>query len=166
MSKAWQAGLLLGLVAAAVPSRAEEWSRQYSLKGRPELHVTTDDGSVRIEAGDRPQIEARVDTIGWTIGADGVTVSESQAGDHIDIEVRGPQRRWSFGLAHRAIKATLRVPRAAALGVHTGDGSIELDLQVTVSGTISSSTVRGKLGAGGPPLRVQTGDGSIHLRRL
>lgn len=282
MSKAWQGGLLLGLVAAAAPSRAEEWSRQYSLKGRPELHVTTDDGSVRIEAGERPQIEARVDTIGWTIGADGVTVSESQTGDRVDIEVRVPQRHWGFRSGHRSIKVTLRVPRAADLDArtgdgsvevaplsgrirvstgdgsitadglqgeirlhtgdgsiratgldgrleadtgdghmnvagrfdavdlrtgdggieanvargsriagawslrsgdggitlrlpddlsadldaHTGDGSIDSDLQVTVSGTISSSTVRGKLGAGGPPLRVQTGDGSIHLRRL
>jgi len=26
--------------------------------------------------------------------------------------------------------------------------------------------VRGKLGAGGPPLRVQTGDGSIRLQKL
>src|SRR5260370_42230285 len=115
MSKAWQAGLLLGLVAAAVPSRAEEWSRQYSLKGRPELHVTTDDGSVRIEAGDRPQIEARVDTIGWTIGAAGGTVSESQAGDPIGVEVRGAERRWSLGLAPRWSQGTLRVPRAAPL---------------------------------------------------
>jgi hypothetical protein len=37
---------------------------------------------------------------------------------------------------------------------------------VTVSGTISPSDVRGKLGAGGAPLRVQTGDGSIHVQRL
>jgi hypothetical protein len=35
-----------------------------------------------------------------------------------------------------------------------------------VAGSISPSSVRGKLGAGGPPLRVQTGDGSIHLQRL
>ena len=63
---------------------------------------------------------------------------------------------------------TLRLPDdlSADLDAHTGDGSIDLDLQVTVSGAITSSTVRGKLGAGGPPLKVQTGDGSIHLRRL
>ena len=282
MSKAWQAGLLLGLVAAAAPARADEWSRQYSLKGRPDLHVTTDDGSVRVETGDASHVEARVDTVGWKIDADGVTVTENQTGDRVDIEVRVPQRQWGFGGFHRSIKVTLRVPRAADLEVrtgdgsvevapvsgrirvstgdgsitadglsgevrlhtgdgsirathldgrleadtgdghmnvegrfdvidlrtgdggieanvargskvagawslrsgdggitlrlpddlsadldaHTGDGSIDLDLQVTVSGTISSSTVRGKLGAGGPPLRVQTGDGSIHLRRL
>jgi len=282
MSKAWRAGFVLGVVAAAAPGRADEWSRQYPLKGRPELHVTTDDGSVRIEAGDRPQIEARVETTGWAIAPDGVTVTESQTGDRVDIEVRLPHRHWGFSIGHRSVKVTLRVPRAADLEVrtgdgsievapvsgrirlstgdgsitadglqgevrlhtgdgsiratgldgrleadtgdghmdvqgrfdlvdlrtgdggieakvergskvagawslrsgdggitlrlpddlsadldaHTGDGSIDLDLQVTVSGTISSSTVRGKLGAGGPPLKVQTGDGSIHLRRL
>ncbi|HEX9204124.1 MAG TPA: hypothetical protein VF964_09190, partial [Vicinamibacteria bacterium] len=83
MSKAWRAGFVLGVVAAAAPGRADEWSRQYPLKGRPELHVTTDDGSVRIEAGDRPQIEARVETTGWAIAPDGVTVTESQTGDRV-----------------------------------------------------------------------------------
>jgi hypothetical protein len=37
---------------------------------------------------------------------------------------------------------------------------------VTVAGSISTSSLRGKLGAGGPPLRVQTGDGSIRLQQL
>ena len=55
---------------------------------------------------------------------------------------------------------------SAELDAHTGDGHITLDLPVTVAGTISPSTVRGKLGAGGPPLRVQTGDGSIRLQKL
>jgi len=63
---------------------------------------------------------------------------------------------------------TLRLPDdlSADLDAHTGDGHITLDFPVTVAGSISPSSVRGKLGAGGPPLRVQTGDGSIHLQRL
>ena len=135
MSNAWRAGLVLGIVAAAAPGRADEWSRQYPLKGRPELHVTTDDGSVRIEASDRPQIEARVETVGWAIAPDGVTVSESQTGDRVDIEVRLPHRQWDFGIHHRSVKVTLRVPRAADLEVRTGDGASRWSPSPAASGS-------------------------------
>jgi DUF4097 and DUF4098 domain-containing protein YvlB len=281
MRKAWLAGLGL-LLLPALPARGEEWARQYALKGRPEVHVTTDDGSVRIEASDRPEVSARVTTRGWRIGPDEVTITETQTGDRIDIEVRVPQNHWGMNFSHRSITVALQVPRqsdldirtgdgsvnvmpvsgrlriftgdgsitaeglqgevrlhtgdgsiratglegrleadtgdghmevrgrfevldlrtgdggieaeveqgskvsgawslrsgdggitlrlpddlSADLDAHTGDGHITVDLPVTVAGSISSSSVRGKLGAGGPPLRVQTGDGSIRLQRL
>ena len=267
---------------AAAPARGDEWSRQYPLKGRPEVHVTTDDGSVQIEATDRPEVAARVTTRGWKIGPDEVTITENQTGDRVDIEVRVPHDRWGLDFGHRSITVVVQVPRqsdldirtgdgsvsvqpvsgrlriftgdgsitadglrgeirlhtgdgsiranglegrleadtgdgsmdvrgrfdvldlrtgdgsieadvergskvagawslrsgdggimlrlpddlSADLDAHTGDGHIVLDLPVTVAGTISTSSVRGKLGAGGPPLRVQTGDGSIRLQKL
>src|SRR5260221_1845842 len=280
--KAWLAGLACVLGAAA-SAPADEWSHRYALKGRPELHLRTDDGSVQVEAGDRAEIEAQVTTEGWRIADGEVTVTESEAGDRVSIEVRVPQRHFSgFGSWHRSVKLVVRIPREADLDVrtgdggvdveplsgkvviftgdghitahglrgdirlhtgdgsikaagiegrlqadtgdggmdirgrfdaldlhtgdghieatvergskvseawslrsgdgaitlrvpddlgadleaHTGDGHIVLDSPVTVSGTISPSDVRGKLGAGGAPLRVQTGDGSIHLQRL
>lgn len=54
----------------------------------------------------------------------------------------------------------------AEIDAHTGDGGIVLDKPVTVTGTIRENTVRGRLGAGGLPLRIHTGDGSIRLRGL
>jgi DUF4097 and DUF4098 domain-containing protein YvlB len=281
MRKAWLAGLGL-LLLPALPARGEEWARQYALKGRPEVHVTTDDGSVRIEASDRPEVSARVTTRGWRIGPDEVTITETQTGDRIDIEVRVPQNHWGTNFSHRSITVAVQVPRqsdldirtgdgsvnvmpvsgrlriftgdgsitaeglqgevrlhtgdgsiratglegrleadtgdghmevrgrfevldlrtgdggievdveqgskvsgawslrsgdggitlrlpddlSADLDAHTGDGHITVDLPVTVAGSISSSSVRGKLGAGGPPLRVQTGDGSIRLQKI
>src|SRR5438445_7023330 len=281
MRKAMLAGLGL-LLALALPALGDEWTHQYQLKGRPELHVTTDDGGVVIEASDRREIGARVTTRGWRIVPDEVTVTESQAGDRVDIEVRVPRDHWGMNFGHREIKLTLQVPREADLDIrtgdgsvsvqpvsgrlriftgdgsitaeglkgevrlhtgdgsiratglegrleadtgdgqmdvrgrfdvldlrtgdggieaevehgskvsaawslrsgdggitlrvpddlsadldaHTGDGHITLDFPITVAGSLSTSSVRGKLGAGGAPLRVQTGDGSIHLQRL
>lgn len=244
--------------------------------------MVTDDGSVRIETTDRPEIDARVATRGWRIAPDEVTITESQVGDRVTIEVRTPHDEWGMNFRHRSLTVTLQVPRQADLDVrtgdgsvtvapvsghvkiftgdgsitaeglqgeirlhtgdgsiratglegrleadtgdgsmnvrgrfdlldlrtgdggieaeaehgskmggswslrsgdggitlrlpddlsadldaHTGDGHITVDLPVTVAGSISTSTVRGKLGAGGPTLRVQTGDGSIRLQRL
>jgi len=281
MRKAWLAGLGL-LLLPALPAVGDEWTHQYQLKGRPELRVTTDDGSVQIETSDRREIGARVTTRGWRIAPDEVTITETQTGDRVEIEVKVPHERWGMNFGHRDIKVALQVPReadldirtgdgsvsvppvsgnvriftgdgsitadglqgdirlhtgdgsiratglqgrleadtgdghmdvrgrfdvlelrtgdggieaevergskvsgawslrsgdggitlrlpedlSADLDVHTGDGHITLDFPVTVAGSISTSTVRGKLGAGGPPLRVQTGDGSIHLQKL
>jgi len=281
MRKAWLAGLVLFLGVAS--ARGDEWTRQYALKGRADVRVTTDDGSVRIETTDRAAaVDARVTTKGWTIGAGEVTVTESQTGDRVEIEVRVPRNHWGMDFGHRSIQVVLQMPREADLEIRTGDGSVSLqkvsgrlristgdgsitadglqgdirlhtgdgsiratglegrleadtgdghmevhgrfdvldlrtgdggieadaergskvagawslrsgdgaitlrlpedlsaeldahtgdghittDLPVTVAGTISPSTVRGKLGAGGPPLRVQTGDGSIRLSKL
>ncbi len=259
--KAWPAGLAI-VLGAAVSAPAGEWSHRYPLKGRPELHLRTDDGSVQVEAGDRAEIEARVTTEGWRIGDGEVTVTESQTGDGVSIQVRVPREadldvrtgdggvdvepisgtvaiftgdghitahglrgdirlhtsdgairaeglegrlKADTGDGHMTIRGrfdaldlhtgdgsieaavehgskvseawslrsgdggiTLRVPDdlGADLDARTGDGSIVLDSPVTVSGTISPSAVRGKLGAGGAALRIQTGDGSIHVQRL
>lgn len=281
MRKAWLAGLVT-LLASALPAAGDDWSRQYALKGRPQLSVITDDGSVRIEAGDRPEIDARVTTRGWRIAPDDVTITETQVGDRVSIEVRTPRDQWGLNFGHRSLTVTLRVPREADLDIrtgdgsvtvapvsgrlriftgdgsitaeglrgeirlhtgdgsiratglagrleadtgdghmdvrgrfdvldlrtgdggieaeaergskmsgawslrsgdggitlrvpddlsadldaHTGDGHITVDLPVSVAGSVSTSSVRGKLGAGGPPLRVQTGDGSIRLQKL
>ena len=72
---------------------------------------------------------------------------------------------WSLHSGDGSI--TLQVPDdlGAELDAHTVDGHITLDKPLAVTGTISSSTVRGKLGAGGQPLRIHTGDGSIRLQR-
>jgi hypothetical protein len=87
----------------------------------------------------------------------------------IDAEVaRGSKVTEAWSLRSGDGGITLRVPDdlGADLEAHTGDGHIVLDSPVTVSGTIRPSDVRGKLGAGGPPLRMQTGDGSIRVQRL
>lgn len=281
MRKAWLAGLGL-LLFSAPPAPGEEWAHQYALKGRPDVHVTTDDGSVQIEVSDRPEVSARVTTRGWRIAPDEVTITESQTGDRVSLEVRVPRYHWGMSFSHRSITVALQVPRqsdldirtgdgsvsvqpvsgrlhiftgdgsitaeglqgemrlhtgdgsiratglegrleadtgdghldvqgrfevldlrtgdggieaaaergskmsgawslqsgdggitlrlsddlSADLDAHTGDGHITVDLPVMVTGSISSSTVRGKLGAGGPPLRVHTGDGSIRLQKL
>jgi hypothetical protein len=224
MRVAWATGLALAVLAAS-PARADEWTHQYPLKGGAELHVKTDDGSVRIETGAGSEIDARVTTVGWRIAPGEVTITESQTGDRVDIEVRLPKNRPGWGTEHRSITVALLVPKQADLSVHTGDGSIEvqadglqgairlhtgdgsiratglsgrleadtgdggitlrlpeglaadldahtgdggiaLDKPVTVTGTISPNTVRGKLGAGGLPLQIHTGDGSIRLMGL
>jgi DUF4097 and DUF4098 domain-containing protein YvlB len=127
--------------------------------------VKTDDGSVRIETGVASEIDARVTTEGWHIAPAGVTITESQTGDRVDIEVRLPKDRHGFGAGHRSITVALRVPKQGDLYVQTGDGSIAVQ---PVSGHIDLSTGDGSINADGlqGAIRLHTGDGSIRATGL
>jgi Putative adhesin len=164
-NRAWLAGLALVVVPAASIS-ADEWSHHYALKGRANLHVTTDDGSVRVETGKAGEIEARLTTQGWRIGSGEVAVSESQDGDRVSIEVRVPHRWHSgFGSGRRKVELVLQVPGEADLDVRTGDGAVEVE---AVSGHISLSTGDGHITTRGlhGDLRLHTGDGGIEAQGL
>jgi Putative adhesin len=165
MSKAWLVGVGIFAVAAA-SAQADEWSRQYELKGRPELRLTTDDGSVRVEAGDGPRIEAEVTTEGWKIGPGEVTITESQTGDGVAIEVRVPRRQHSgHDWGRRSVKLVVRVPREADLDIRTGDGSVDVE---PIAGRITIATGDGSIKAAGlhGQIKLHTGDGSIHATGL
>jgi hypothetical protein len=164
MRVAWLAVLaLVGL--AAGPARGDEWSHRYPLKGGADLHVKTDDGSVRIETSDAPEIAARVTTEGWKIAPDEVTITESQSGDRVDIEVRLPKRYGFTGIGHRSVKVVLQVPKRADLDVRTGDGSVQVQ---PVSGRLSISTGDGGITVDGlqGEIQLHTGDGSIRATGL
>ena len=162
MREAWLAGLALVALAAS-PARGDEWSHQYPVKGRPDLHVKTDDGSVRVETSAGAEIGARVTTEGWRIAPGEVTITESQTGDRVDIEVRIPRERSWFGLGHRSIAVVVRMPKQGDVEVHTGDGSITAD---GLQGEIRLHTGDGSIRAAGLSgrLKADTGDGSMTVR--
>src|ERR1700680_495309 len=86
---------LLGLASAlATPAHADDWTKKYSLTGKPDVSVHTNDGNVEITAGAQNEIDARVITTGWRIPSE-VRVEERQDGNHLEIEVRVPTH-WSW----------------------------------------------------------------------
>jgi DUF4097 and DUF4098 domain-containing protein YvlB len=161
MRVAGLAGLAL-VALVATPARADEWTHQYPVKGRPDVHVKIDDGSVRIETGAASQVDARVTTKGWRIGPGEVTVTESQTGDRVDLEVRRPKGNGS-GMSNRSIEIVLSLPKEADLAVSTGDGSISAE---GLQGEIRLHTGDGSIRATGLAgrLKADTGDGSVTVR--
>ncbi len=152
-------------LGAASTARADQWNKTYTLTGKPDLHVETDDGEVRVDTWDNPQIAAQVETMGWKISNTEVRVVESQSGNHVEINVRIP-RRWHWGPSgRRSVRVSLKVPREGTLWVHTGDGNVGVapfSGQVTVEtgdGNVSLDGVKGELS-------LRTGDGNIDGRGL
>ena len=102
---------------------------------------------------------------------DGVlTDVDLRTGDgHIDLTVRPGSKMSNGWLIHTSdgrVEARLPQDFAAELYAHTGDGHIQLDMPVTVNGSIERSRIRGKLNGGGPLLEITTGDGSIHISKF
>ena len=162
MRVGWLMSLLISSVLVS-PVLADEWSHQYPVKGVPEVHVKTDDGSVRVAVAAGSQVEARVTTSGWRIAPDGVTVTESQAGDRVDIAVKLPHQHFSIG--HHSVTVALAVPKQCDLDVQTGDGAIDAE---PVSGRVSLSSGDGSITVKGlsGEVRLHTGDGAIHASGL
>lgn len=135
------------LAALSQIAWADEWSKHYNVSGKPELRITAGDASVTVEASNDHVIDAKLTTIGYSIGPGGVRVDEHQVGDKVEIEVKVPSMHMGWNWGNHSIRLEVRVPRELVGDLHTGDGSI---------------TMRGLHGV----LRADTGDGSIHGEQL
>lgn len=135
------------------------------LKGDIRLH--TGDGS--IEARD---LDGKVDAHsgdGHIIVAGRFDALKVRTSDgHADVRLQAGSKMtspWSIETGDGGID--LRVPDGfqADLDASSGDGSISLDVPLTVAGKVSHSKVRGQLNGGGSAFVLHTGDGSIRIGR-
>jgi DUF4097 and DUF4098 domain-containing protein YvlB len=131
--------------------------RLHSGDGR--IRGTDFDGELRADSGDGSiDVRGRFDTLSLESG-DGSVRAEAQSGSKIVND-------WSIRSGDGNVDLLLPDGLNADLDAHTGDGHITLEnFSITTSGEISGSTVHGKIGSGGPPLTVHTGDGSIHISK-
>ncbi len=127
--------------------------------GDGHIHGTDFDGELRADSGDgRIDVAGRFDTLSLESG-DGSVTAEVASGSKIAND-------WSIRSGDGSVTLLLPDGLNADLDAHTGDGHITLDFPVTTSGVISGSNIHGKIGSGGPPLIVHTGDGSIHISKI
>lgn len=156
------AGLLATALAASLgasAAQAEEWTKSYTVSGKPRVQVDTNDGAVRVTTGDSNQVEFRVIYSGYTVDKN-LTIDTSQNGDQVKLSARARNgMSWGWSV-HRTLHIEVRMPRTGDLNVDTGDGSVESD---SVSGNVDIHTGDGHIrieGAKGN-IRLRTGDGSI-----
>ncbi len=151
------AGLAL---AVATPAHADDWSKKYSVSGKPELRVETDDGDVQISTGAANEISAHVSTSGYKIGPNDVHIIESQDGNHIQLLVKGPHHMFTFNMGHHSISVQLQVPAQTDLDIHTGDGNVSSS---AISGRVQVDTGDGNINSNGlhGDIHLHTGDGNV-----
>lgn len=155
---------ILSAVAFSPAASAEEWTKSYTVSGRANVHVDTNDGSVRVMTADTKQVELRVIYTGYTLDKN-LRIDSKQDGDRVEFSARETMH-WSWGFhVSRGLRLEVRMPRNGDLSVDSGDGSVETQ---AVQGNLDIHTGDGHIkveGAKGQ-IKLRTGDGSIEGRDL
>ena len=174
---------LAAMAAAALSptAQAEEWTKAYTVSGRAQVRVDTNDGAVRVTTGDSQQVEFRVLYQGFELNKN-LLVDSRQDGDSVQISARVAVRwGWSLRKMQHSLQIEVRAPKNADFQIDTGDGSVETQridgrLKVhTGDGSVRAQAVTGSVdiqtGDGGITLegangdiRVRTGDGTIMVQ--
>lgn len=155
-----------------ISGRLEVRTGDGGIRGRRvsgELSVHTGDGSIRLN-----EVDGRLDAMS---GDGSITVDGRFTGVHMRTgdgsvsvsasEGSAASDEWNIVTGDGSVTMELPDGFSGELDAHTGDGSIVMrDITLSnVSGRFGRSTVRGRLGSGGAPILIRTGDGSITLRR-
>jgi DUF4097 and DUF4098 domain-containing protein YvlB len=124
--------------------------------GGEEIHHVA--GRLRAGTGDgHITADGRFDALNLKTG-DGRLDVRATAGSQIADE-------WMLHTGDGSVDLELPDNIAADLYLHTGDGHIDVSLPMTTEGRTKPNDVHGKLNGGGKTISVQTGDGSINLRK-
>ena len=126
-TKAIRMGIVCAAVFAAAMvtaprATAEEWTKSYSISGRAQVRVDTNDGAVRISTGDSKQVEFRVEYQGYELNKH-LHVESRQDGDTVQINAR-VTGHWGFSWNgnHRGLRIEVRMPKDAEQTIAVEDG--------------------------------------------
>jgi DUF4097 and DUF4098 domain-containing protein YvlB len=168
-------------LGVALPARADEWSKNFSLTGKPDLRVETSDANIRVNTWDQNTIEAKVITTRYKIGEGGIRVEAHQNGDSVEIEVRYPHHGLTVDFGNHRVDIDIHMPREGKVNLRTGDGKIEIaglkgemelrsgdgsEILDAVDGKLRATTGDGHIRANGrfDELELKTGDGHVEVR--
>ncbi len=176
--------VLFGLVLAVTPlALADDWSKTYTISGKPDLRVETSDANIRVDTWDKNTIDVHITSNRYKFGDNGLRVIEHQNADAVEIELRFPHHVFTVQLGNNKVDIEIHTPRQGRVNLRTGDGSIELanfkgdmDLESgdgheqieSVDGNLRARTGDGHIRAAGrfDALDLNTGDGRIEARIL
>src|SRR5580698_8537279 len=117
---------LLTAVALAPRASAADWpAKTYTVSGRANVHIDTNDGSVRVTTSDAKEVQFSVQYEGYELDKN-LHVEAHQNGDQVELVAR-ITGHWGFswGGHGRRLQIEVRMPKDADLNAHTGDGSVE-----------------------------------------
>ncbi len=176
--------LIVMCLALSSLAHADDWSKTYSITAKPDLLVETSDANIRVETWDENKIEARVTTENLKIGDGGLKIEEHQTGDRVELHVRFPHE-MGFGISfrNRHVDVEIHMPRQGRVGLHTGDGNIQLsdfkgDMDLGsgdgnaeiegVDGRLTARSGDGHIQAAGrfDELNLSSGDGRVEAHAL
>src|SRR5580700_7415398 len=157
---------LLGLVLALSPlALADDWSKTYTISGKPDLRVDTSDANIRVDTWDKNTIDVHITSNRYKFGDNGLRVIEHQNGDAVEIELRFPHHVFTVQFGSYKVDIEIHMPHQGRVNLRTGDGSIELS-NFKGDMDLESGDGHEQIEAVDGNLRARTGDGRIEARVL
>ena len=138
--------------------------KRFEVTGRPELTLSTFDGSVEVRPWDRSEVLIVVERrAGSRDGVESIDVDVEQDGDRIRLAARNqPDSAFDWSFRGRSASLIVNVPADSDLQARTGDGALDVEgLTGRVDLRSGDGTIRGRRLAG--ELKLATGDGPINL---
>jgi len=160
------AAALVAAGALARGVRAEEVVKSYSVTGRAQVKVETNDAGVHVTSGEGKQVEFRVEYQGYQLNKN-LHVDSNQNGDKVELTARTTDHwGWGFSVGHnKRVHIEVRMPRDGDVQVETGDGAVEAE---SINGNITVHTHDGSVKANSlnGTIDLHTNDGSIQVETL
>ena len=153
------------IVATGGLGYVEREEKRFSTSGRPEVELSTFDGSIEVRPWDRNEVLVVVEkhALDKDMVAD-IEVIAEQSGNRVTVEARLRRGRHRWGV-NRGARLIVSMPESADLQAASGDGSINVE---RITGRLElrsgDGSIRGRDLSG--DIKAHTGDGSIHLDQI
>jgi DUF4097 and DUF4098 domain-containing protein YvlB len=154
------------IIGSDLNKYVERDEKHFAVSGKPDVSLTTFDGSIEIRPWDKADVQVVIEKRGRDhddVAA--IEVKAEQHGDRIEISVTEPKRDhggFNLHFNNRSAKLIVSVPASADLTAKSGDGSIDIE---RVAGHVQlrsgDGSIRGRMLGG--DVEANTGDGSIRL---
>jgi len=148
------------------PQYLEREEKQFTVSGKPEVTMSTFDGSIQIRPGTGSDVQVVIEKRATDKEAvDTIAVDARQDGNRITIDVKAPPHEGYMHSHHRHAKLIVTLPANADVVAKSGDGSIDIEgITGQVELRSGDGSIRGRKLEG--DLLVHTGDGSIRLEAI
>ena len=138
--------------------------------GSGSIHATGLQGGFSVETGSGSIYAEQVGTgdVKAETGSGSIELRNLHGGLHAEtgsgsIKAGGtPSAQWRLQTGSGSVEIWTG-SAAFTLDAGTGGGSIHCDREIASHGTMDHHHVAGKIGGGGPTVRIETGSGSIHI---
>jgi DUF4097 and DUF4098 domain-containing protein YvlB len=130
------------------------------------VDVSTGNGDVQVESARGP---VRVSTGNGRVfvatGSGPVNVTTGNGDITARVRTLPADAAMTMTSGSGSIRVTLPSDFNGQLDASTGNGSLRSEFDISIIGRIDPRHIRGTIGRGGPLLRLQTGNGSVELRK-
>ena len=151
------------IIGADLGKYVERDEKHFAVSGKPDVALSTFDGSIEIRPWDKPDVQVVIEKRGRDKDDIGeIEVRAEQNGNHVEITVTQPRHAHGFNFASRSAKLIVSLPASSDVSAKSGDGSIDVE---RVAGHVQlrsgDGSIRGRMLGG--DVEANTGDGSITI---